>query len=123
MSVTMAESRGALRHAGINGDSAGRGRLYPDRMPREVPRDDDLTQTLLGELPNARLSVHGEASLVGADATDPATMDWWGSATLTVWTDDERAATSGPWYSTRRSSRFAGPGGRWGSSPGGTTSG
>jgi len=84
-------------------------------MPRVVPRDDDLTPTLLTELRNVRLSVNGEASLVGADATDPATMDWWGRATLMVWTDDERAATSGPWYDAAgvaMSAREADEGGR-----------
>jgi len=70
---------------------------------------------MLGELSNVRLSVHGEAALVGADATDPATMDWWGSATLTVWTDDECVSTSGPWYDAAGvalSARDAGEGAR-----------
>lgn len=45
-----------------------------------------------------RLHVGGEASLVGMDAADdPGTMDWWATATVSVWPEEDGDA-AGEWW-------------------------
>jgi hypothetical protein len=53
---------------------------------------------LLCQLADVKLQVCGEAMLVGADETDPGTMDWSATATISVWPGDEEPDP--PWLST-----------------------
>lgn len=50
---------------------------------------DALATTLLSQLEDVQLHVHGRAALMGADMTDPGTLDWWAKATLSLWPDDD----------------------------------
>lgn len=62
-------------------------------MASEGTRRKEPTKALPGDVSRIRLTVGGEAALVGADTDDPGTMDWWGWATITeypsVFDDDD----------------------------------
>jgi hypothetical protein len=54
-----------------------------------VPRSDGLRKVLLDQLDRMQLHVRGEAALVGADMTDPGTLDWFATATIPVFSDGD----------------------------------
>lgn len=80
------------------GDPArvGAGR-YRDRVTYRSVSDDGLQRVSLSHLDAVQLSVRGQAALVGADVTDPGTLDWSAMATLSVWPDEEEPGQT--WHS------------------------
>lgn len=58
-------------------------------MKRHQTNGDALATTLLSQLEDVQLHVRGQAALIGADMTDPGTLDWWAEATISLWPDDE----------------------------------
>ncbi len=63
--------------------------------------DNNLREALLSQLEHVQLEVNGRADLVGADETDPGTMDWWAVATIRIWTDSEPDDTEIPWRAAK----------------------
>jgi len=73
---------------------------YRRRYRARVTSDagvDGLRKTLLDQLDWVKLQVHGSASLVGRDETDPGTLDWHAAATISVWPEDKDLDE--PWHS------------------------
>ncbi|MEV4143627.1 hypothetical protein AB0J40_08150 [Amycolatopsis sp. NPDC049691] len=60
-------------------------------------KDPDLAQRLLDQLKWVELRVSNHANLVGADETDPGTVDWCAAATVRVLPADEPDDVR-PWY-------------------------
>ncbi|MBE1467427.1 hypothetical protein [Kibdelosporangium phytohabitans] len=65
-------------------------------MTHHSAEPDGLRESLLTQLEHVQLRLHGEAALVGADETDPGTLDWNASAYISIFADEDEG--NHPWH-------------------------